>query len=87
MALRPKGTFDPSLQAQDLRFYRIDGTDEEGNPTVSYGVTGLYQDSEGRVYSEGGALGDFSTVEQRQAVKAISDALAAVLVAKHFEEV
>lgn len=83
MALRPKGTFDATVQAQDLRFYRTD--DGEGGTEVH--VTGLYEDSEGRVYSASRKLADCSDAAQRQAVKAISDVLAGDVVAAHMEDV
>lgn len=87
MAFQKTITFDETLQAQDLRFYRVNGTDEEGNPTSEVHVTGLYEDSEGRVHSDADKLSECSTAEQRQAVKAISDFFAARIAAKHFDEV
>ena len=87
MALRPKGTFDATLQAQDLRFYRVTGTDESGDPTSEIHCTGLFEDTEGRVYSDAAKLSECSDSAQRAAVKAVSDFFAARIAAKHFDEV
>ena len=87
MTLRAKGTFDAALQAQDLRFYRTNGTDAEGEPTTEVHCTALFEDSEGRTYSDAAKLSECSTSAQRQAVKAVSDFFAARIAAKHFEEV
>ena len=87
MTLRAKGEFDATLQADDLRFYRVTGTDEAGEPTSDVHCTGLFKDTEGRTYSDAAKLSECSTAAQRTAVKAISDFFAARIAAKHFEEV
>jgi len=76
-------SFDDTLQADDFRCYRV--SDGEGGTEVH--CTGLYKDSEGVIHSGGGKLSDFSTADQRAAIKAVSDAVAAVVAARDFNEV
>jgi hypothetical protein len=83
MAFQKTVTFDNTLQADDFRCYRVD--DGEGGTEVH--VTGLYKDSEGQVHSGSAKLSDLSTADQRAAIKAVSDNLAAIVAARDFDEV
>jgi hypothetical protein len=93
MVLKPKGEFDDTADAKDLRFYVT--SDGDGGEEIH--CTALFDDSEGRVYSEAdtlatmvaeaSALSGIAGPDIRAALAALRDAFAARVAAKHFDEV
>ena len=88
MAFQKTVSFDAAAEAQDLRFYKVQTSDENGDPVTEIHCTALFEDSEGKVISVADKLSGCTTAEQRAALAGIRDTMAArAAAAANFSEV